>query len=515
MTTRRGATLALALSVGAAMSCTEPRASTALPVVFDADVAPILAARCASCHGASAPAAGWSATSYLGAIACVEPTGAAAVLPADARAPIVKALAEPSHRGFATSAEAATLGAWVEQGAPAFVGVVHDPGVVDPRAPSFHGATLRAARWAPMLDASDPDACGRCHDGAPARPAGVTSSAPGATACTACHTEPGGVLACGTCHGDGARAYPPRDPCFFPGDQGGAHAAHVEPSAAHADGYACATCHPMPGPRVIGGLHGDGKVDVRFDASAVPGSPTYDDATGACAVACHDAGGARARPTWTDTTPMRCGDCHGAPPADHPPGACDTCHVEANADGTALARGPLHLNGEVDLGDGSGGCGACHGHGDDPWPSTGAHAAHRAPTNSSPVACGDCHVVPTEVLSPGHIDSGVARVTFSGRATARSQSPAWSGRGCEGVACHGAGLPDAPTTAPIWDDTSGSAGACGACHGVPPTMHTPSTSCGRSSCHAGETTPTGVDGAPIFTSPGIARHVDGVIDVAQ
>jgi hypothetical protein len=41
------------------------------PPVYDVDVAPILQAHCVSCHGDTNPAAGWSATSFLGVIACV------------------------------------------------------------------------------------------------------------------------------------------------------------------------------------------------------------------------------------------------------------------------------------------------------------------------------------------------------------------------------------------------------------------------------------------------------------
>jgi hypothetical protein len=51
---------------------------------------------------------------------------------------------------------------------------------------------------------------------------------------------------------------------------------------------------------------------------------------------------------------MGCNDCHGAPPVAHPAGPCTNCHSEANANGTALTPGPLHLNGRIDFGDGTG-----------------------------------------------------------------------------------------------------------------------------------------------------------------
>ncbi len=258
--------LRAALSATACFSwlaaCSQARYERQAPPVFEADVGPILAQHCLSCHGASSPAAGWSAASFLSAIACVEPSGSPAA-PAASAAPILTALETAPHQALLDARERSTLTAWVLAGAPAFHGAVHSPGIVDPRSNAFHGVVLRGEGWAPMLDASHPEACGRCHDGTPAPLAGVTSFAPGATACTACHSQPGGVLACSTCHGSGARAYPPRDLCFYPGDApaAGAHAAHVEPSKSSAAGIPCGTCHPVPGSPVIGGLHGDGTVE--------------------------------------------------------------------------------------------------------------------------------------------------------------------------------------------------------------------------------------------------------------
>jgi hypothetical protein len=387
-------------------------------------------------------------------------------------------------------------------GVPSFPDRVHDPGVMDRTSSAFHGRTLREARWTPMLDPRDANACGRCHDGVAARPAGVTLAAPGAPACTNCHDQPGGVLACSTCHGSGTRSYP----------QGDAHAAHLNASSSHPAGFACSTCHPVPGDPVIGGLHGDGTVEIIFDPSVVRGEASYDRAGGSCAVSCHDKGGARPRPTWADTTPMRCGDCHGSPPAGHYPGVCNECHREANANGTALSGGPLHLNGTVDVGDGSGKCGACHGSGDSPWPSTGAHASHKNTTLTVPIPCSTCHVVPSSILDPGHLD-GTVRVTFTGLDMARGAAPSWDGSHCSGVACHGANLAD-PAAVPNWADASGQQSKCGACHGIPPSQHTPSTSCNRADCHGSEVS-LDVTGAPSITALGKALHIDGVVESAR
>jgi len=240
------------------------------PPVFDQNVAPILAAHCASCHGGTSPAAGWSTMSFLGVIGCVSPSGAPASLPPSGMAPILAVLQTPSHGGLLDAADTATLNAWVAGGSPAFQGTVHAPGIIDPRSTAFHGTLLRSERWAQMLDPNNASACGECHDGTFSRPAAITLAAPGATACTSCHSQPGGVLACSTCHGNGTVDYPPRDLCFFPGDAliAGAHAAHVESSEDRLGGYPCSTCHPVPSATppesVISGLHGNGSVDVIF-----------------------------------------------------------------------------------------------------------------------------------------------------------------------------------------------------------------------------------------------------------
>jgi len=493
------------------LACSKDREDGGPPApTYEADVAPIFESRCLPCHAGSSPAAGWSATTYLSAIACVAPLGAVATLPRDARAPVIAALDTATHQGMIKPSERAVIGRWVAGGSPAFMGTVHSPSIIDPRSDAFHGKSLRAKRWAPVLDPNDAEVCGRCHMGTPARPPGVASPAPGATACTACHTEPQGVLACPTCHGSGTRAYPPRDSCFFPGDRmiAGAHAAHMQPSVADARGLACATCHPTPGPSVIGGLHGNGSVEVIFEPTLAEAS--YDRAKGICAVACHDRGGGRSRPAWSETAPMDCNSCHRSPPEGHFPGACTNCHKEANAAGTALSGGPLHMNGRVDLGDGSGKCGACHGSGDDPWPNTNAHAAHKSPTLTVPIDCSNCHVVPPAVMAPGHLD-GAVQIAFGGRALDRGASPTWSASGCSEVACHGAKLVDPPPVVPEWKDATGAATKCGACHGIPPTQHTPSTSCDRATCHGSEVARDAA-GVPSILSSGKTLHINGVID---
>jgi predicted CxxxxCH...CXXCH cytochrome family protein len=190
------------------------------------------------------------------------------------------------------------------------------------------------------------------------------------------------------------------------------------------------------------------------------------------------------------------------------------CHAEPNATGTALTPGPFHLNGRIDLGNGSGTCAACHGQSTGGWPTTGSHARHHAPTGGADVACGDCHNVPTAVDSPGHLHATpVAEVHLSGRAAARGQSPAFDAGTCTDVACHGAGLPGAPVpTVNHWGDASGEATRCGACHAVPPPApHTSATNCESLLCHGGEVTPSA--SGPTIAPAERARHQNGSIDL--
>lgn len=472
---------------------------------FREDIAPLFAAKCTRCHGEISPAADYRTTSYLAVVGCVAGVAATA-------GPLTRALAG-THAGYVTPDERTRIERWLAAGAPASRGGMHPEGFVDPRSPASHATFLRSKRWAPMLDGKDSDACGRCHDGAPNRAAFTTdlpvekrvSSAPGATACTSCHKEADGPLACGTCHGSGARAAPPRDACFFPRATSDAHRAHVEAGNAKQSGLACSTCHPAP--TKVGdfsGTHGDGAVQVQFNSLGGPGA-RFDATSKQCAVRCHKGpGAARPSPAWTETDKMNCQSCHGAPPPAHYKGACTSCHAETDATGTALTKTELHLNGSVDVGNGNPGCGACHGKGDDPFPTSGPHPAHAAPKSSKPVECTTCHVVPTSRV--GHpTGTGTATVRFTGLASFRGLSPSYdpTTKTCSNVYCHaGAG---GALVAPKW--VAGTV-TCGSCHSIPPPpAHTTSTGCGIGFCHNAS-----ISGG-VITTKGAAHHVDGTIDL--
>lgn len=428
----------------AALGCSTERRDDPIPTYRD-DVQLLLGARCAQCHAGLAPAGGLRLDTYLGAVGC---TVSGEPVTSQVDPPLLRALARPDHAGLLQPNEQATLARWIAAGAPSSPGGVHECSFADPRSPSSHGRLLRARGYRPMRDGNDVDACGRCHDGAPSRPAGVLFGAPDAPACTTCHSDPGGVLACSTCHGAPGRPYPPRDPCFFPGEDGGAHAAHAGASASRAEGLPCTTCHPTPVPGQLDGTHTNGSVEVWLDPVKAGASPRWDAATKRCAGTCHDRGGARPEPAWTERA-MTCNDCHASPPPAHYAGACSSCHGEADAVGAALAAPVLHLNGRVDLGDGSGQCGACHGQGASPWPTTGAHAAHAAPAGARAVACETCHPVPL----PGEahpVGCGAPLVRLLGLAR-KGGSPASfdpQTKACAGTYCHAGRGATAP--APTW-----------------------------------------------------------------
>ncbi|HEX7600507.1 MAG TPA: CxxxxCH/CxxCH domain-containing protein, partial [Polyangiaceae bacterium] len=99
---------------------------------------------------------------------------------------------------------------------------------------------------------------------------------------------------------------------------------------------------------------------------------------------------------------------------------------------------------------------------------------------------------------------------FGGRALDRGSSPQWDGTGCSKVACHGNGLAAPPPVTPVWLDPK--TGACGTCHGLPPTsIHTPNTNCDRVECHGAEITRDSLN-QPIISQAGKALHIDGIIE---
>lgn len=166
---------------------------------------------------------------------------------------------------------------------------------------------------------------------------------------------------------------------------------------------------------------------------------------------------------------------------------------------------------------GASACVGCHGgladdsgappfdaHGLTSSAAVGAHTRHLA----AGVACASCHVVPTQVAFPRHLN-GVADVTFGPAAQdpASAATPVWNAatRTCANVYCHAPSTaPGGTVPVPQW---TGSISGCTACHEGPATIHgggIAPTAC--VACH--ETTVTGA-GAIV---PGGGAHANGAID---
>jgi predicted CxxxxCH...CXXCH cytochrome family protein len=134
----------------------------------------------------------------------------------------------------------------------------------------------------------------------------------------------------------------------------------------------------------------------------------------------------------------------------------------------------------------------------------GAHQAHLDPASTwhRPVACADCHAVPAELTSPGHMDDAdrKAELTFGPVAGVA----AWDGTSCT-TACHGSAVFGGTSPRPAWTRVDGTQSTCGSCHGTPPPApHPADPNC--ASCH-----PTMEEGSLAFRDP--ASHINGVVDV--
>jgi len=164
--------------------------------------------------------------------------------------------------------------------------------------------------------------------------------------------------------------------------------------------------------------------------------------------------------------------------------------VPPACDGSSLSSG---------LPDGTVDCGECHGTlgnsappasltgqtltGD---PAVGVHQAHLSGGKvRTAVLCSECHVVPSKVDDPGHLNGGPAEITFGLLATAGGVKPSFDpvlGK-CFNTYCHGGSLAGGRLTAPAWRT------GCDACHGNPPEMggdppkaHPRDTDCSK--CHS-------------------------------
>jgi predicted CxxxxCH...CXXCH cytochrome family protein len=370
---------------------------------------------------------------------------------------------------------------------------VHAPGILDPASPNFHATVLRQLNWGFAI-------CAGCHG---SDFSGGTSH----VSCLGCHTA--GPTACVTCHGAGPTS--------------NAHGVHAMPGIPYAGGssVACGECHIVPatwdadGHIVHDGIAITTPATVTFGARAAltidpadrAGPPAYDVATATCTnVYCHGgelhaAAGADTSPRWTEPAPPagECTSCHGHPPPNHIAGNCTNCHPS----------GSPHIDGIVQVGTA---CNSCHGSATSNAPpmdlegnqfttaiGVGAHQAHLQASShiSAPIPCATCHLVPTAVDSPGHIDMPPPAVVTA--------ALGWDhdAQTCASSYCHG-------TSRPVW--TSTGQVFCGSCHGIPPSdaPHTPAmtlTSC--ASCHPGTVDAFG----NIIVTNGTSEHINGHVDL--
>jgi predicted CxxxxCH...CXXCH cytochrome family protein len=495
---------ALALVAG---GCTKARpvlGTRAYQHTWKTTIASLLATRCGECHGT---AGGYSVATYQSTIGVGGPRLALAGDPAS----ILLQLLDPQtatapHAGF--DDVHAALRIWILDDSLAYEpSDVHVAGIQDPASPGFHKQLVIDRGY-------DLGLCQKCHGG-------DFSGGTSGVSCNGCHKEtPAG---CTTCHGQ-----PPSS---------GAHLMHTSDNSLRR-GLDCSECHLKPtawnDPGHIRDQNGallPGPAQVVFGPLA--STPTDErkaapqwDGVRCTNVYCHgaafsDSFATLVEPAWTGgADAAACGTCHGVPPANHFGGSCQTCHA-ATIDASGKIIGPdRHIDGKITLGiDGNGTCTSCH-----PNPG-GAHAAHTGALHkiTTPIACTECHIVPTTVTQPGHLSTdGLATVFPPGgvgpRASAFSAMPSFdhdAGR-CSEVACHGGGTKLATDMAssivrmPAWN--SGTVASCGTCHGVPPKdgIHDAAwglTTC--ASCH-----PKTIDASgQILVSGGMSTHINGMVDV--
>jgi predicted CxxxxCH...CXXCH cytochrome family protein len=208
--------------------------------------------------------------------------------------------------------------------------------------------------------------------------------------------------------------------------------------------------------------------------------------------------------------------CHvDATNAPKTPEACNTCHgtFTGAANDLASAAPPRGLGGETQTSS----------------RAVGAHQAHvKSGALADAMQCQECHTVPTQLTSSGHLGTLPAEVMFNGTlgrlATGGTvPNPAYSSTSlkCSNTYCHGNWkLQKATSTnafifteatmegnnaSPAW--TGGTAEvACGSCHGIPPKGHlaVPLSTCGT--CHDGVASPEG-------TILDTKKHMNGKINV--
>ncbi len=354
---------------------------------------------------------------------------------------------------------------------------ITDPGhiVVGP-APLNFGTLATTSGLAPAFN-SDSATCSNvyCH--------GATIA--GGTNKTPIWTQVDGTQdACGTCHG-------------------------APPPAPHLQLTACDGCHPGTVNHdgtinITGGLHINGSIEVQdvhpaADIWTTPGSGNFHgDSVSAKGIA------------W-------CQRCHGADLSGGGTGiSCDSCHKG----GTAWRTNCTFCHGGSDNLTGAPPTSLSHGFSTQTV-GVGAHTSHveGSANISSPVACSECHVVPTDIFSAGHVVPPPATLTWGPLAQTGGAAPAWNANGasCSTSYCHGDFPGGNAGNTPKWTRVDGTQAACGTCHATAPTTgQHPAAQPGHAFmgsdctyCHNGETNSTGT----AIIAANKALHANGVKDV--
>ncbi|MFA5805619.1 MAG: CxxxxCH/CxxCH domain-containing protein [Melioribacteraceae bacterium] len=201
-----------------------------------------------------------------------------------------------------------------------------------------------------------------------------------------------------------------------------------------------------------------------------------------------------------------CNKCHTN--ADGPE-ACNTCH--GNFSNPSLIAPPVDRNRKTEV----------------TLASVGAHSTHLLNAKISPlVKCSDCHVVPTALNSPGHIDTTpkaevILTAKYSDYQNGNGTYDASTNK-CSNTYCHGnfsfskatsqwsfaytADKIEGENFQPTWNTVDGTQTACGTCHGLPPKGHMAADLKACATCHQGVVDEYG----KIIDK---TKHMNGKIDV--
>jgi predicted CxxxxCH...CXXCH cytochrome family protein len=349
--------------------------------------------------------------------------------------------------------------------------------------------------------------------------------------CNSCHGS--GTQSCTVCHGgtDNQTGAPPKGlhgEILSSTQAVGAHSRHLSGGQV-ANGRSCSNCHIVPSSVLeTSHLGADSIAEITWSGiSNKSGGANWSRVSNKCgSVYCHGnfvGGKAGNAPTWNSTSQATCGSCHdaGTQPSlllwkhdTHVTLAgliCADCHGNVVNGALTIIDRDLHVNGNVDTltqtpakcakchSGGADRCIRCHGGtnslaGDPPnglrgetaisTLAVGAHDKHlRGGSISDGGACLDCHVVPAQITTAGHLAADSVAEIIWGNYANKNGGAAWNRttRTCASTYCHGNFSGGKSTNAPTWTGTNQA--ACGSCHD---TGASPSLLRGRHSLHVGE-----------------------------